>query len=198
MAYSVQAWLDAFMFTQAVEIPAYVLAIRHAQRTGHAERPRTLFWQIVLAFGASAITHPQVWFVIPRIPSSSYIEYVARADRFRHVFHGLPSIGGRYSALSDFGMAPAALIGLDVERLEITAEECGCLATHESGLRFWQRLAASAPGRLPRFLRVPWAGIWLLLWTAIVALLALAKGLVEGVGAVLVLLLRRFSAPERS
>jgi glucose-6-phosphate isomerase len=47
----------------------------------------------------------------------SRLEDVARTDRFRHVFHGLPSIGGRYSALSDFGMAPAALMGLDVERL---------------------------------------------------------------------------------
>ena len=47
----------------------------------------------------------------------SKLEQVARADRFRHVFFGLPSIGGRYSALSDFGMAPAALMGLDVERL---------------------------------------------------------------------------------
>jgi len=47
----------------------------------------------------------------------SKLEQVARADGFRHVFFGLPSIGGRYSALSDFGMVPAALIGLDVERL---------------------------------------------------------------------------------
>ncbi|MGH7359697.1 MAG: bifunctional transaldolase/phosoglucose isomerase, partial [Candidatus Rokuibacteriota bacterium] len=47
----------------------------------------------------------------------SKLEQVARTDRFRHVFFGLPSIGGRYSALSDFGMAPAALMGLDVERL---------------------------------------------------------------------------------
>jgi hypothetical protein len=39
---------------------------------------------------------------------------------------------------------------------------------------------------------VPWAAVWLLLWTAIVALLALGKALVEGVGAALVLLLRPF------
>ena len=47
----------------------------------------------------------------------SKLEKVARADGFRHVLHGLPSIGGRYSALSDFGMVPAALMGLDVGRL---------------------------------------------------------------------------------
>jgi len=75
---------------------------------------------------------------------------------------------------------------------EVSPEGCECLATPGSGLRFWTRLAESAPGRLPRFLRIPWAAIWLLFWTAAVAVLALAKGLVEGVGAALVLLLRPF------
>src|SRR5207237_3049668 len=36
------------------------------------------------------------------------------AEHFRHVFHGAPTIGGRYSVLSDFGMAPAAALGIDV------------------------------------------------------------------------------------
>ena len=49
-------------------------------------------------------------------PGSS-LEKEARAGRFRHVFAGVPSIGGRYSALSNFGMVPAAVMGLDVERL---------------------------------------------------------------------------------
>src|SRR4029450_8521843 len=43
----------------------------------------------------------------------SKLEQAARADGFRHVLFGLPSIGGRYSALSDFGMGPAAIMGLD-------------------------------------------------------------------------------------
>jgi transaldolase/glucose-6-phosphate isomerase len=47
----------------------------------------------------------------------SKLEQAARADGFRHVLFGLPSIGGRYSALSDFGMAPGALMGVDVSRL---------------------------------------------------------------------------------
>jgi transaldolase/glucose-6-phosphate isomerase len=46
----------------------------------------------------------------------SALQRVAEADGFRQVFLGLPSIGGRYSALSDFGMAPAALMGLDLTR----------------------------------------------------------------------------------
>lgn len=72
----------------------------------------------------------------------------------------------------------------------VTAEGCECLATPASGLRFWERLAESAPGRLPRLFRIPWAGIWLLLWIVVVALLALAKGLVEGGGGLVLAVLR--------
>jgi transaldolase / glucose-6-phosphate isomerase len=40
-----------------------------------------------------------------------------------HTFHGEPTIGGRYSALSMFGVLPAVLMGLDAERLLSRAEE---------------------------------------------------------------------------
>ncbi len=53
----------------------------------------------------------------------SELQKVAEADGFRHVFHGRPNIGGRYSALSDFGMIPAAAMGLDVARLLARAGE---------------------------------------------------------------------------
>ena len=46
----------------------------------------------------------------------SKMQQVAESDRFRHIYFGLPSIGGRYSALSNFGMVPAAVMGLDVAR----------------------------------------------------------------------------------
>jgi transaldolase/glucose-6-phosphate isomerase len=47
----------------------------------------------------------------------SKLEETARADGFWRVFHGEPTIGGRYSVLSNFGMVPAAVIGLDVEAI---------------------------------------------------------------------------------
>jgi transaldolase/glucose-6-phosphate isomerase len=53
----------------------------------------------------------------------SKLQYVAEADRFRRIFFGLPSLGGRYSALSDFGVVPAAIMGLDVARLLGQADE---------------------------------------------------------------------------
>jgi transaldolase/glucose-6-phosphate isomerase len=53
----------------------------------------------------------------------SQMQRVAEADKFRQIFFGLPSIGGRYSALSNFGMVPAAAMGLDVARFLDRSEE---------------------------------------------------------------------------
>ena len=46
----------------------------------------------------------------------SHMQKVAEADRFAHIFYGDPGIGGRYSVLSNFGMVPAAAMGLDLEQ----------------------------------------------------------------------------------
>ena len=53
----------------------------------------------------------------------SQMQRVAEADKFGHIFYGLPSIGGRYSALSNFGMVPAAAMGLDPARFLDRVEE---------------------------------------------------------------------------
>ncbi len=47
----------------------------------------------------------------------SKLEAVSEKLGFRRLYHGVPSIGGRYSALSDFGLVPHAAIGLDTEKL---------------------------------------------------------------------------------
>jgi phosphoglucose isomerase-like protein len=47
----------------------------------------------------------------------SELESLAEERGFRAVFHGEPTIGGRYSALSAFGLVAAALIGADVDRI---------------------------------------------------------------------------------
>jgi transaldolase/glucose-6-phosphate isomerase len=60
-------------------------------------------------------------FVAVTDPGSN-LEKEARGDQFRAIFPGVKSIGGRYSALSNFGMVPAAAMGLDVERLLDEAE----------------------------------------------------------------------------
>jgi len=53
----------------------------------------------------------------------SRLRQAAESDRFRKIFLGVPTIGGRYSALSDFGLAPAAAMGVDVAKfLDRTSE----------------------------------------------------------------------------
>lgn len=65
----------------------------------------------------------------------SQLEKESQRQRFRRIFHGVPSIGGRYSALSHFGMVPAAVMGLDVEKFLARAAEmvgaCGADSSAE-------------------------------------------------------------------
>jgi transaldolase / glucose-6-phosphate isomerase len=59
----------------------------------------------------------------------SHMQKVAEGDGFRHVFFGLPSIGGRYSALSDFGTVPGSIQGVDInkflDRAKKMVDSCG-------------------------------------------------------------------------
>ena len=59
----------------------------------------------------------------------SGIEKLAVQRSFRRVFHGASDVGGRYSALSNFGIVPASLIGLDItdvlDRAEHMMAACG-------------------------------------------------------------------------
>jgi transaldolase/glucose-6-phosphate isomerase len=61
----------------------------------------------------------------------SKMQQVAEGDGFRQIFFGLPSIGGRYSALSNFGLVPAAVMGLDLKRFLESTEQMvqACAAT---------------------------------------------------------------------
>ena len=70
------------------------------------------------AVGGEAAKH----FVAITDPGSS-LEKAARNEGFRTIFHGVASIGGRYSVLSNFGMVPAAVIGIPPRAfLDSTAE----------------------------------------------------------------------------
>jgi glucose-6-phosphate isomerase len=74
----------------------------------------------------------------------SELESLARERDFLEVFAGEPTIGGRYSALSPFGMVPAALLGLDLEGLfDRTAEMVEACRVGEGnpGLELGQQLA---------------------------------------------------------
>jgi transaldolase/glucose-6-phosphate isomerase len=65
----------------------------------------------------------------------SKMQKVAEADHFRHIFFGRTSIGGRYSVLSNFGMVPSAVIGIDtkkfLDRTQEMVRACGASAPVE-------------------------------------------------------------------
>lgn len=53
----------------------------------------------------------------------SVLQQATETNDFRHLYFGVPTIGGRYSALSNFGMVPAAVMGLDIAQFLESAEE---------------------------------------------------------------------------
>ena len=70
------------------------------------------FDQVVQTLGADSAGSRFIAITDPASP----LQQLAEQRRFRAIFPGVPSIGGRYSALSNFGMVPAALMGIDVQR----------------------------------------------------------------------------------
>lgn len=67
-------------------------------------------------------------FVATTDPGTS-LEALARKNNFRRIFSSDESVGGRFSALTDFGMVPAALMAMDLERFLDRADwmkqQCG-------------------------------------------------------------------------
>jgi hypothetical protein len=66
------AWLSAFCFTQAVELPVYAWRLR-----GGSIRRRLL-----LGFVATSLTHPVVWFLLPLWLPGPYALQVALSEAF--------------------------------------------------------------------------------------------------------------------
>lgn len=73
------------------------------------------------------------------------LEKMARERGFREVFSAPPEVGGRYSALTPFGLVPAALLGVDVSRLLSRAREMAglCGPTREGEANPGLRLGAT-------------------------------------------------------
>lgn len=76
------------------------------------------FWNLVKKAG---VEKPGRQFIAITDPGTP-LEGEARKQGFRQVFAGAIDIGGRYSALSNFGMVPAALMGINVRELLSRAE----------------------------------------------------------------------------
>jgi hypothetical protein len=82
MSEAVVGWLGAFAFTQAVEVPIWTHALRKHRTVASGQRPWSVLVAAAIAFGATAITHPIVWFVFPRYAFGSYWLMIAEAEAF--------------------------------------------------------------------------------------------------------------------
>jgi len=107
------------------------------------------FWKLSAADGSR--------FIAVTDPGTS-LEKLAKERRFREVFTADPQVGGRYSALTAFGLVPASLMGLDVKRLLARAEwmmdECfalpGSVPQVSGGTSGREERSRSVPAAAPR------------------------------------------------
>lgn len=78
------AWFKAFVLTQLIEMPLYVYTLSKALNLPIRPFRFSLSTRLILiAFGASAITHPFVWFIFPRaLISQPYWLYFLTAESF--------------------------------------------------------------------------------------------------------------------
>jgi len=100
-------------FRQRIDIERCLFVI--ASKSGSTTEPNVFykFWYDELSKRTET---PGDNFVAITDPGSPLVE-TAEELKFRRTFLNQPDIGGRYSALSYFGMVPAALMGIDVRRL---------------------------------------------------------------------------------
>lgn len=108
-------------FEHAIDIPKTLFIV--SSKSGSTLEPN-IFKQYFFERTKQVVGADKVGshFVAITDPGSK-MQQVAESDRFLHIFFGRPSIGGRYSALSNFGMVPAAVMGLDTKKfLDRTAE----------------------------------------------------------------------------
>jgi glucose-6-phosphate isomerase len=89
------------------------------------------FYNFVLdKLGADKVTKHFIAITDP----GSGLQQMAEDLKFRKIFLNDPNIGGRYSALSLFGIVPAALVGIDTEKLLVRAQEVGDESKNENSI----------------------------------------------------------------
>lgn len=116
-----------------------------SSKSGGTTEPNALMEYFFVRAGAKAAER----FVAVTDPGSS-LEKVATARGFVQIFHGDPTIGGRYSVLSPFGLVPAAAAGIDVAEFlalaAVMARSCGpdVPPAENPGVQLGLALAAAA------------------------------------------------------
>ncbi len=87
-----------------------------ASKSGGTIETMSLYQYFRTELEATGLSNPGSHFIAITDPGTS-LQKLAKKEKFRATFINPPDIGGRYSALSLFGLVPMALIGIDIERL---------------------------------------------------------------------------------
>lgn len=113
---------EAILEKEGAHDPAKTLFIVSSKSGGTAETSSFFKYFYNKALGKLGPDNVGSHFVAITDPGSG-LRKTGMQLGFRHVFLADPNIGGRYSALSHFGLVPAALIGVDLDRLLSSAEK---------------------------------------------------------------------------
>ena len=105
--------------TQRID-PARTLFIV-SSKSGTTAEPLAFYHYFEQVAKDAGLAEPGKHFIAITDPGTP-LEADARKQGFRRIFAGAPDIGGRYSALSNFGMVPAAVAGIDIRQLLSRAE----------------------------------------------------------------------------
>ncbi len=141
-----------------------------SSKSGSTVEPNTLFKFFYDLLTRCSVNNPGSNF-IAITDSGSALEALGRESAFRRVFLNPSDIGGRFSALSYFGLVPAALVGVDIKRLlrvaapAVISEKNASDVVAQAGIRLGAALGAAAlAGRdkLTLFVseKLPAFGLW--------------------------------------
>ena len=111
-------WVDA---VRTRINPAETLFI-FASKSGGTVEPSSQFAYFLDEVKKAGVKQPGQNFAAITDPGTG-LEKLAKEYNFRHIFLNPSDIGGRFSALSFFGIVPAALMGIDVKKLLLIAQE---------------------------------------------------------------------------
>jgi transaldolase / glucose-6-phosphate isomerase len=121
-------------------VPAQVASVRDgvdlketvgivASKSGGTTEPNVFRQYFQAQIAAAIAPEPAGARMIAITDPGTKMQKVAEENGFRHIAFGIPTIGGRFSALSNFGLVPAAVMGLDVEdflrRAGLMVKACG-------------------------------------------------------------------------
>lgn len=131
-----------------------------ASKSGSTVEPQ-MFMKYFYGLVKNATSNAGDQFIAITDPGS-LLQQQAKDLKFRRTFLGLPTIGGRYSALSPFGMVPAALMGIDIRTLlervvasdhSVALERAALMASMATNGR--DKMIVSLPARLESL------GLWI-------------------------------------